>query len=72
MYHLEMVNMVVDALSRKSIQMLALKIEEQKLIEQFRKLNLEVKFHENFISCGKLTSMISLGRSRKNNWKILV
>jgi len=30
-------------------------IEEQKLIEQFRDLNLEVKFHRDYISYGKLT-----------------
>jgi len=30
-------------------------IEEQKLIEQFRDLNLGVKFHVNHISCSKLT-----------------
>jgi len=42
-------------LSRKSVQMSALMIEEHKLIEQFRDLNLEVNFHQDFISCGKLT-----------------
>jgi len=36
MYHLKMANMVADAYSRKPVQMLALKIEEQKLIEQFK------------------------------------
>jgi len=30
-------------------------IKEQKLIEQFRDLNLEVKFHIDHISCGGLT-----------------
>ena len=34
--------------------MSALMIEEQKLIEQFRYLNLEVKLHRDHISCGSL------------------
>ena len=71
MCHLEVVNMVVDALGGKSVQVLAWKIEEQQLIEQFRELNLKVKSHRNLISCGKLNPMISLGRSRRSNWKSL-
>ena len=34
--------------------MSALMIEEQKLIEQFKYLNLEVKLHRDHISCGRL------------------
>jgi len=40
MYHPGKANVVADALSRKSIYMSALMIEEHKLIEQFRDLNL--------------------------------
>ena len=55
MYHLGKANVVADALSRKSVHVLVMMIEEQKLIEQFRDLNLGVKFHINHISCCKLT-----------------
>jgi len=55
MYHPGKANVVVDALSRKSVQVSAMMIEEQKLIEQFRDLNLGVKFHVDDISCSKLT-----------------
>jgi len=55
MYHSGKANVVADALSRKSVYMSSLMIEEQKLIEQFRDLNLEVKFHIDHISCRKLT-----------------
>jgi len=50
MYHPGKANVVADALSRKSVYMSALMIEEQKLIKQFRDLNLEVKFHIDHIS----------------------
>ena len=33
--------------------MSTLMIEEEKLIEQFKDLNLEVKFHRVHISCGR-------------------
>jgi len=36
--------------------MSALMIKEQKLIEQFRYLNLEVKLHRDHISCGITTN----------------
>ena len=55
MYHPGKANVVADALSRKSVQVSAMMIEEQKLIEQFRDLNLGVKFHVNHISCRMLT-----------------
>jgi len=55
MYHPGKANVVADALSRKSVQVSAMMIEEQKLIEQFRDLNLEVKVHVDHISCSKLT-----------------
>jgi len=55
MYRPEKANVVTDCLSRKSIQVSALTIKEEKLIEQFRDLNLGVKFHINYISCSKLT-----------------
>jgi len=55
MYHPGKANVVADALSRKSVQVSAMMIEEQKLIEQFKDLNLGVKFHINHISCSKLT-----------------
>ena len=55
MYHPRNANLVSDTLSRKSVQMLALMIEENKLILQFRDLKLKVKFHKDYISCGRLT-----------------
>jgi len=53
-YHPRKANVVADALSRKSVQVSTMMIEEQKLIEQFRNLNLGVKFHVDHISCSKL------------------
>jgi len=50
-----MVDMIVDGLGEKSVQILAWKIEERLLIGQFRDLNLELNFHKDFISCGRLT-----------------
>jgi len=55
MCHPGKANVVADALSRKSVQMSTMMIEEQKLIEQFRDLHLGVKFHINHISFSKLT-----------------
>jgi len=54
MYNLGKPNVVVDALSRKRIQMSSLMIREHKLIEDFRNLNLEVSISSNFISCNAL------------------
>jgi len=54
MYHPGKVNVVVDALRRKRIQMSSLLIKEQELIEDFRNLNLEVYISSNFISCNAL------------------
>jgi len=72
MYQPEKANVVVDALSRKSVQLSVLMIEEQRLIEQFRDLNLEVNFHRDFIICGRLTITNDfVGRIRRNSWKIL-
>ena len=45
MYHLGKVNVVADALTKKSVQVSVMMIEEQKLFEQFRNLNLGVQFH---------------------------
>jgi len=73
MYHSGKTNVVADALSRKSIYMSALMIEEYKLIEQFRDLNLEVKFHIDHISCGKLTITNEFfGRIKEKQWRILI
>jgi len=55
MYYPGKGNVVAYALSRKSAQVSAMMIEEQKLIEQFRNLNLGIQFHVNHISCSKLT-----------------
>jgi len=66
-YHSVKASVVADALSRKSVQISALMIEEQKLIEQFRYLNLEMKFHKDHISCGKLTITNDFfGKIKKN------
>ena len=54
MYHLGKAIVVVDALSRKRIQMSSLMMKEQELIEYFRNLNLEVSISSNFISCNVL------------------
>jgi len=51
--------------------MSALMIEEQKLIEQFKYLNLEVKLHRDHISCGRLiTTKSSLEESRRSSWRM--
>ena len=55
MYYLGKANVVAYAPRRESAQMSTMMIEEQKLIEQFRNLNLVVQFHVNHISCSKLT-----------------
>ena len=55
MYHLGKVNVVVDALSKKSVQVSVMMIEDQKLIEKFRNLNLGVQFHVDHIGYSKLT-----------------
>ena len=51
MYYLGKANVVAYAPRRESAQMSTMMIEEQKLIEQFRNLNLVVQFHVNHISC---------------------
>ena len=51
MYYPGKANVVAYALSRKSTQVSAMMIEEEKLIEQFRNLNWGVQFHVNHISC---------------------
>ena len=55
MYHLGKVNVVADALSKKSVQVSVMMIEEQYLIEQFRNMILRVQFHVDHIGCSKLT-----------------
>jgi len=54
-YHPGKSNVVADSLSRNSIQVSTMMIEEQKLIEQFRDLNLGEQFHVDHITCSKLT-----------------
>ena len=54
MYHLGKANVVADALSRKRIPMSLLMIKVQKLIEDFKNLNLEVSISSNFICCNAL------------------
>ena len=51
MYYPGKTNVVAYTLWGKSAQVSAMMIEEQKLIEQFRNLNLGVQFHVNHISC---------------------
>ena len=51
MYYPRQTNVVAYTLRRKSAQVSAMMIEEQKLIERFRNLNLGVQFHVNHISC---------------------
>jgi len=48
-------------------------IEEQRWVEQFRDLNLEVNFHRDFINYGRLTITNDFfGKIKRNSWKILV
>jgi len=54
MYHPGKTNVVADTLSRTRIQMSSLIIKEQKLIEDFKNLNLEVFTSSNFISYNTL------------------
>ena len=55
MYHPDKANVVVDALSRKTIQVSALMIKELELVEKFRDLNLCVELAHDHISCGMMT-----------------
>jgi len=53
MYHPGKANVVANALSRKSVQVSSIVIEEHKLIKQLKYLG--VKFQVDHISCSKLT-----------------
>jgi len=53
-YHPGKANVVVDALSRKKIQMSSLMIRELELIEDFRSMNLDVSMSSNCIRCNTL------------------
>ena len=53
-YHLGKANVVTDALSWKSLHDLAMMIQEQKLLEDFRDLNLAVEVRPGRLFVGKL------------------
>nr|KYP67722.1 Retrovirus-related Pol polyprotein from transposon 17.6 [Cajanus cajan] len=55
MYHPGKANVVVDALSRKSIHMSSMIVRELELVEEFRDLNLCVELAQDHISCGMVT-----------------
>jgi len=59
-YHLGKANVVVDALSRKSLHMSALMVKELELIQQFRDLSLVSVLTASDVNLGmlKLTSNI--------------
>nr|KYP54981.1 hypothetical protein KK1_001182 [Cajanus cajan] len=54
-YHPCKANVVVDALSRKSIHMSSMMVRELELVEEFRDLNLCVELAQDHISCGMIT-----------------
>nr|KYP55852.1 Retrovirus-related Pol polyprotein from transposon 412 family [Cajanus cajan] len=55
MYHPGNVNVVADALSRKSIHMSSMMVKELELVMEFRDLNLCVESAQDHISCGMIT-----------------
>nr|KYP57328.1 Transposon Ty3-G Gag-Pol polyprotein [Cajanus cajan] len=55
MYHLGKVNVVTDALSRKSIHMSGMMVKELELVEEFRDLNLYVELAQDHINYGMIT-----------------
>ena len=54
-YHPGKVNVVVDALSRKSLHISTMMIKELELVEKFRDLNLEVEFASRSVKLDMLT-----------------
>ena len=53
-YHLGKVNLVVDALSRRSLHVASLMVKEWELFEKFRDLNLVVSIEPNHLSLNQL------------------
>ena len=53
-YHASKANVVVDALSRKSLHMFLMMIEEHKLLEKFRDLNISVSLKPHCLYASKL------------------
>jgi len=55
LYHLGKANVVVDALSRKTVHTAYLMIKEVELLEKFRDMKLHVELGSEFIRCSTLT-----------------
>jgi len=55
LYYSGKANVVVDALSRKIVQMSSLMMKEMKLVEKLKDLSLYVEFGVDNIRCGHLT-----------------
>jgi len=55
LYHPGKVNVVVDALSRKTVHTVHLMIKEVELLEQFRDMKLQVDLESELIRCSNLT-----------------
>jgi len=55
LYHPEKANVVVDALSRKTVHTVHLMIREVELLEKFRDMKIQVELESKFIRCSNLT-----------------
>jgi len=55
LYHPGKANVVVDALSRKTVHTVHLMIKEVELLEQFKDIKLRVELGSEFIRCSTLT-----------------
>ena len=54
-YHPGKANVVADALSRKSLHVSSLMVQEMRLIEEFRDLNLDIKFEPHSVKISRIT-----------------
>ena len=61
-YHPGKANVVADALSRKSLHISSMMIQEMKLLEGFRDLNFEMEVHMISLSLSKLGISSDLGK----------
>jgi len=55
LYHPRKANVVVDALSRKTVHVALLMVKEVELLEKFRDMKLQVEVRPEFIRCSTLT-----------------
>jgi len=68
-YHLGKANVVVDALSRKSLHMFALMVNELELIEQFQELSLVSEMTPSGVKLGMLKLTSNILKEIKNGQK---